>query len=198
MVLLLLLPFVQAGRQVCYWQSCLIRVIPQCRASKHSHPLLAIACWRPVVMRLRNVVCGTNGCSGLPSNNLSVQNKVSLDVEAGSKHPWPAQQQQDSVAYGQTIARLWRLSASAGPWRTAKTPAFGRGCAADDATSPTAKTLSGPPSQRRNSSTLMNPSLSASQDQLRLRGCVAQECGSRDVTRTAACVAECQKWYERS
>ena len=57
--------------------SCLIpldRTITDC-TSKHSHPLLAMACWRPVVMRLRKVVCGTNGCSGLPSSNLSAVTK---------------------------------------------------------------------------------------------------------------------------
>eukprot|EP00962_Isochrysis_galbana_P043364 scaffold16492_cov90-Isochrysis_galbana.AAC.1 len=36
-----------------------------------------------------------------------------------------------------------RLFARGGPWRTAKTPAFGRGKASTDATSPAAKTPAG-------------------------------------------------------
>ena len=35
---------------------------------------------------------------------------------------------------------LRRLAASGGPWRTAKTPALGRGCSSTAATSPAAKT----------------------------------------------------------
>eukprot|EP00955_Chlamydomonas_euryale_P035559 350158-Chlamydomonas_euryale.AAC.3 len=50
-----------------------------------------------------------------------------------------------------------RLLVSGGPWRTAKTPALGRGCAAQLAASPAANTSGGPPSLCRVSVTAMKP-----------------------------------------
>jgi hypothetical protein len=38
--------------------------------SKQKPPLVAMAYFRPVVMRLRNDVCGLNGFSGSPIRNL--------------------------------------------------------------------------------------------------------------------------------
>ena len=56
---------------------------------------------------------------------------------------------------------LRRLLASGGPWRTAKTPALGRGSSTEVATSPTANTFSGPPAVCRNLLMRMKPNSSA-------------------------------------
>jgi hypothetical protein len=59
----------------------------------------------------------------------------------------------------------WRrkLSAKGSPWRTAKTPAFGRGSTTLVATSPAANTLLGPLADCRNSLMAKNPSCAAQQ-----------------------------------
>ena len=61
-----------------------------------------------------------------------------------------------------TSARIYLLilSVRGGPWRTAKTPALGRGYTTEVATSPTANMFGGPPAACRFSLILRNPSSS--------------------------------------
>lgn len=73
----------------------------------------------------------------------------------------PQSEGEGTIDFREGHPNLRMLSESAGPCRTAKTPALGRGSTADVATSPTANTPGGPPLHCSVASMEMKPSASA-------------------------------------